>query len=198
MSTFPSYIKQTVAYRSGQIPTADEINSYFNLLIEQGDLATTAVAAINVRLTNLENAWHDIVVNKIGIDDSVTNTSQGWSSSKTSTELALKTNMADIVNNLTSTSTTASLSANQGKVLNDSITALTTTVSEKQDALTNPVVQSDIVNNLASTSTTAPLSAAQGKVLKGLADGHIATGINTANGVHGFRYYNDKLQVNLS
>ena len=43
MSTFPSYIKQTVAYRSGQIPTADEINSYFNLLIEQGDLTTTAV-----------------------------------------------------------------------------------------------------------------------------------------------------------
>ncbi len=51
-----------------------------------------------------------------------------------------------------------------------------------------------VVNNtLTSTSTTAALSAAQGKVLKDLADGHIATGINTANGVHGLRYYNDVL-----
>lgn len=51
-----------------------------------------------------------------------------------------------------------------------------------------------VVNNtLTSSSTTAALSAAQGKVLKDLADGHIATGINTVNGVHGLRYYNDVL-----
>lgn len=57
-----------------------------------------------------------------------------------------------------------------------------------------PVPAATVVNNtLTSTSTTAALSAAQGKVLKDLADGHIATGINTANGVHGLRYYNDVL-----
>jgi len=50
-----------------------------------------------------------------------------------------------------------------------------------------------INNTLTSTTTTAALSAAQGKVLKDLADGHIATGINTVNGVHGLRYYNDVL-----
>lgn len=59
---------------------------------------------------------------------------------------------SDIVNNLTSTSTTSPLSANQGKVLNDKVTALTP------------------VNNLTSTSTTAPLAANQGKVIKGLVD----------------------------
>jgi hypothetical protein len=48
-------------------------------------------------------------------------------------------------------------------------------------------------NTLTSTSTTAALSAAQGKVLKDLADGHIAKGINTENGIHGLRYYNDVL-----
>lgn len=50
-----------------------------------------------------------------------------------------------------------------------------------------------IVNTLTSTSTTSALSAAQGKVLKDLADGHIATGINTAAGVHGLRFYQDTL-----
>ncbi len=50
-----------------------------------------------------------------------------------------------------------------------------------------------VVNNLTSTSTTAALSAAQGKVLKDLADGHIEKNINTVNGVHGIRYYDEVL-----
>lgn len=38
--------------------------------------------------------------------------------------------------------------------------------SDKQDKLTNPLVQADIIDNLTSLSTTNPLSANQGKVLK--------------------------------
>jgi hypothetical protein len=53
-----------------------------------------------------------------------------------------------------------------------------------------------VVNNLTSTSTTSALSAAQGKVLKDLTDGHIDDEINSEEGVHGIRWFNDKLQFN--
>lgn len=55
----------------------------------------------------------------------------------------------DVVNNLTSTSTTAPLSAAQGKALED-----------------GKLAPADIVNSLTSTSTTAPLGAGQGKILQ--------------------------------
>ena len=71
---------------------------------------------------------------------------------------------ADVVDNLTSTSTTAPLSAKQGKELK-------TLVDGKQDVLINPLTQSDVVDNLTSTSTVLPLSAKQGKELKTLVDG---------------------------
>jgi len=72
------------------------------------------------------------------------------------------------------------------------VNGVTLTPTAKAVDVTVPAAT--VVNNtLTSTSTTAALSAAQGKVLKDLADGHIATGINTANGVHGLRYYNDVL-----
>ena len=45
------------------------------------------------------------------------------------------------------------------------IAQINTSLSAKQDKLTNPLTQSDVVNNLTSTSTTKPLSANQGKVL---------------------------------
>lgn len=51
-----------------------------------------------------------------------------------------------------------------------------------------------VVNNLTSTSTTSALSAAQGKVLKDLMDNHIDNEINTEEGVHGIRWFNDKLE----
>lgn len=53
-----------------------------------------------------------------------------------------------------------------------------------------------VVNNLTSTSTTSALSAAQGKTLKDLIDGHIDGEINSEEGVHGIRWFNDKLQFN--
>lgn len=68
----------------------------------------------------------------------------------------------DIVNNLTSTSTNMPLSAAQGKILDDKITAL----SESSGG----IAPEDIVNNLTSTDSSKVLSAAQGKVLKDLID----------------------------
>ena len=65
---------------------------------------------------------------------------------------------SDIVNNLTSTSATAPLSAKQGKALNDKF-------ANYQPLLTNPLTKSDVVNNLTTTTTNVPLSAAQGKNL---------------------------------
>ena len=59
-----------------------------------------------------------------------------------------KVNTSDVINNLTSTSTTSPLSAAQGKALNDA-----------------KLEKSSVVNNLTSDSTTDPLSAAQGKAL---------------------------------
>ena len=56
----------------------------------------------------------------------------------------------NIIDSLTSTSTTSALSANQGKILNDKIEDI-------------PVI--NVINNLTSTSTTSALSAAQGKNL---------------------------------
>lgn len=73
----------------------------------------------------------------------------------------------DVVNNLTSTSTTAPLSAAQGKALED-----------------GKLAPADIVNSLTSTSTTAPLGAGQGKILQ---DGKAAktTTITAGTGLTG-------------
>jgi hypothetical protein len=67
-----------------------------------------------------------------------------------------KLDVADVVDNLTSTDTDKALSANQGKVLQDG----------KEPADATILKEADIVDNLTSTSTTAPLSANQGKVLQ--------------------------------
>jgi hypothetical protein len=67
-----------------------------------------------------------------------------------------KLDVADVVDNLTSTDTDKPLSANQGKVLQDG----------KEPADATILKEADIVDNLTSTSTTAPLSANQGKVLQ--------------------------------
>ena len=65
---------------------------------------------------------------------------------------SVKNQIPTVIDNHTSTSTTAALSANQGKVLYDLIQSGGT----------------EIIDNLTSTSTTAALSANQGRVLKGL------------------------------
>lgn len=95
----------------------------------------------------------------------------------------------DIIDNLTSTSSTKVLSAAQGKALNDKITTHTATHAPA-DAEKN--VQSDwkvtdtssdafiknkpaIVNNLTTNDATKVLSAAQGKALKDSLDSHMSS-----------------------
>lgn len=54
--------------------------------------------------------------------------------------------------------------------------------------------ETEIIDNLTSTDATSALSAAQGKILKDLMDNHIDNEINTEEGVHGIRWFNDKLE----
>jgi hypothetical protein len=67
-----------------------------------------------------------------------------------------KLDVADVVDDLTSTDTDKPLSANQGKVLQDG----------KEPADATILKEADIVDNLTSTDTDKPLSANQGKVLQ--------------------------------
>lgn len=76
---------------------------------------------------------------------------------------------ADIVDNVTSTDTSKPLSANQGKVLDGKITALSGVVDGK-------VATASIVNDLATGGAAVPLSAEQGKVL----DGKVSAAATTA------------------
>lgn len=66
----------------------------------------------------------------------------------------------EVLDYLTSTNTTAALSANQGRVLKGMIDNISSTT---------------VVNSLTSTSTTNALSAAKGKELKTLVDGKVAS-----------------------
>ena len=93
--------------------------------------------------------------------------------------LSEKIDIADIINNLTSTATNKPLSAAQGKALDeakvniaDIVDNLTSTATDKPlsaaqgKALDEAKVNiADIVDNLTSTATDKPLSAAQGKAL---------------------------------
>lgn len=103
-------------------------------------------------------------------------------------------NTTTIIDNLTSTSNTAALSANQGKILNNSIASnssaistnaanintnrlnITTLQNKTSDLnvndittmksdINNRIRRDEVVNNLTSVSTSAPLSANQGKIL---------------------------------
>ena len=88
-----------------------------------------------------------------------------------------------VENNLTSTSTTNALSANQGRILNgkipsvvDNLTSTSTVnaLSANQGRILNQLVNTlkiPVEDNLTSTSATRALSANQGRVLKGLVDG---------------------------
>jgi len=84
-----------------------------------------------------------------------------------------------VIDNLTSTSTTSALSANQGKVLNDKITNkvdkvsgkglstndFTSTYKTKLDGIAKGANNTTVTDNLTSTSTTNALSANQGRIL---------------------------------
>lgn len=84
-------------------------------------------------------------------------------------QIAAKVATADIVNDLNSADTNKPLSANQGKVLDGKITALSGVVDGK-------VATASIVNDLATGGAAVPLSAEQGKVL----DGKVSAAATTA------------------
>ena len=84
-------------------------------------------------------------------------------------QIAAKVAIADIVDNVTSADTDKPLSANQGKVLDGKITALSGVVDGK-------VATADIVYDLATGGAAVPLSAEQGKVL----DGKVSAAATTA------------------
>ena len=80
----------------------------------------------------------------------------------------------NVVNNLTSLSTTDALSAYQGKILEDRIENLYSSIENlppvaktgSYNSLIDRPVIPTIINNLTNTSTTSGLSAYQGKILK--------------------------------
>ena len=110
--------------------------------------------------------------------------------------------IASIIDNLTSTSTTAPLSANQGKVLQgkidtilsllasndtdlDTVQEIVTYIKNNKSLIdgvtTNKVNVSDIIDNLTSQLTNKPLSANQGYVLKTLIDALNSAKANAAD-----------------
>lgn len=112
------------------------------------------------------------------------------------TAMSLVGHAHPIVDNLTSTDTDKPLSAYQGKLLNDAISAINTLLGSDNTSLdtlqeivdyienhqsvlngisTSKVNVSDIINNLTSNVSNKPLSAAQGYALKALVDGKAAS-----------------------
>ena len=107
--------------------------------------------------------------------------------------IATGANKVNVVNVLTSTSTTDALSASAGKTLKDLIDTKTVEVSPvtstsnglmistdkvKLDGIASGATNTTIVNNLQSTSTSSALSAYQGKVL---ADGFVDHFLDISN-----------------
>lgn len=76
-----------------------------------------------------------------------------------------------VVNNLTSTSTTNALSANQGRILNEAIDDVNHSVSDLSNRVTNLVV-----DNLTTEDATKALSAKQGRILASLQEKFNVTG----------------------
>lgn len=100
-----------------------------------------------------------------------------------------------VINNLTSTSTDAPLSANMGKYLNDNKLSATQVInnvvtSDVNNPLSanmgkylndNKLSSNDVINNLSSTSAVKPLSANQGKVVNDKitkVEGYFGSGAN--------------------
>ena len=164
------------------------------LSANQGRVLNSALASHSGSTSNP----HSVTKAQVGLG-SVDNTSDAAKPVSTAQQAALdlKGNIADIVDNLLSTSTVVPLSANQGRVLGTTIDTHKANVGNphsvtkaqvglgsvdntsdtakpvstaQQAALDLKGNIADIVDNLLSTSTSAPLSANQGRVLKGLID----------------------------
>ena len=132
--------------------------------------------------------------------------------------IGTKLPISSVVDNLTSTHTTAPLSANQGKVLNDNKADKTTqvvagngltgggslsgnvtvNVSNTDDSIVVGAdgIKVDTQNSLTSTSTTKPLSAAQGKALQDNKAEKTRT-ITAGNGLTGGGNLTDDRTINV-
>ncbi len=133
-------------------------------------------------------------------------------STATANALALKVAIADIVNVLTSTSTTAPLSAYQGKILADRLAILETLVGSDDTDLdtiqeivnyiksnksvidtlsSSKIAYTDIVDNLTSALANKPLSANQGVVIKALIDAIVDGTTTVGNATNATNATND-------
>ena len=150
-------------------------------------------------ITNLQSSL-DSKASTTHSHNNATTSAAGYMSSTDKTKLdgiATGATNTVVVNGLTSDSTTAALSAVQGKVLNTNLEAVstlaegraskdvaTTTTNglmssadkSKLDGVQVGATKTPIVNALTSTVTTSALSAAQGKILKDLVDGKASIG----------------------
>lgn len=85
----------------------------------------------------------------------------------------------DVIDNLLSTSIEDSLSANMGRVLNESINNVRSNINAVANSVAaieiNKVNINDIINNLTSTDLDKPLSSNQGKILNDKIESHNST-----------------------
>ena len=103
----------------------------------------------------------DALSNKVNISSLATVATSG-----SYNDLTDKPSATSIIDSLNSTSTTAALSANQGKVLNEAISGKANTQhTHSISDITNFPETVSVVDSLESTSTTSALSANQGRVL---------------------------------
>lgn len=144
----------------------------------------------NYNLTKpTEDEFYDVAVQNDNMDK-IDTAMKGLEDNKVSQVVnkGLSTNdyTTDEKEKLSGIATNAQVNTVEGVMVNGVAVTLD---SNKKANIPVPVIS----NVLTNTSTSEGLSAAQGKVLKDLADGHIDKNINTETGVHGIRYYEDKL-----
>ena len=161
---FDGHPSTAFLYRVDTVDTLTSTDAVLPLSANQGRVLNASISSLNASLSTLSNT----------VDTHTTSISTLTTSvNDLNTNAVLKSNVVD---NTTSTDTEKPLSANQGKVLNDTISSLntalsnlTSTVSSHTTSInslnTNAVMTSSIVDALTSTSATVPLSANQGRVL---------------------------------
>lgn len=196
MTTAESNISSNTTAISTKVNTSDVVDNL---------TSTSTITPLSANQGKVLKGLIDSNASSIGTNSSAITslqtrmtTSEGNISTNTSSITSLqssKVNISDVIDTLSSTETTKPLSANQGRVLNTSlsttngnVTSLTTRVTTAESNISSntttigtKVNTSDIVDTLLSTSTVVPLSANQGKVLKGLVDTNTSS-ISTTNG----------------
>jgi prefoldin subunit 5 len=161
---FDGHPSTAFLYRVDTVDGLTSTDAVLPLSANQGRVLNETISTLNASLNSLTSTVSSHTTSISTLTTSVNDLN---------TNVVLKSNVVD---NTTSTDTEKPLSANQGKVLNDTISSLntalsnlTSTVSSHTTSInslnTNAVMTSSIVDALTSTSATVPLSANQGRVL---------------------------------